>query len=174
MSLLGCDVYVEDCAAKILVREAVLRVDKSMAKRIMITPFGKASVGSSLGIMLSEQRFSRPTVVFLDGDQRATPGVHVLPGGDAPEQVLFCALRERNWPEISTRLDRSFSETADILEATMLLPDHHLWLANASDQLFTSSKALWHAMCASWLKNCATAEDIECIVTPIRETLIEH
>ena len=65
MSLLGCDVYVEDCAAKILVREAVLRVDKSMAKRIMITPFGKASVGSSLGIMLSEHRFSIIATLFI-------------------------------------------------------------------------------------------------------------
>lgn len=166
-----CDIYVEDCIAKILVREAVIHVDKSMAKRIMITPFGKASVGSSLGMMLSENRFSKPTVVFLDGDQRETPGVHVLPGGDAPEQVVFQALKELNWPDISSRLDRSFSETADILEASMLLPEHHKWLADASDKLFTSSKALWHAMCASWLKNCASDSDIAAIVDPIREAL---
>lgn len=166
-----CDVYVEDCVAKILVLEAVLHVDKSMAKRIAITPFGKASVGSSLGIMLSENRFSRPTVIFLDGDQRATPGVHILPGEDAPEQVIFRALKEGNWPDIATRLDRSFSEMADVLEASMLLPDHHLWLVNASDQLFTSSKALWHAMCAAWIKKCASEQDIAAIVTPIQEAL---
>ena len=166
-----CDVYVEDCAAKILVLETLIHVDKNMAKRIMITPFGKANVGSSLGMMLSENRFSRPTVVFLDGDQRATPGVHILPGEDAPEQVLFHALKERNWPDIAVRLDRSFSETADILEAAMLLPDHHLWLVSASDKLFTSSKALWHVLCTAWLKNCALEQDIAAIVTPIREAL---
>ncbi len=166
-----CDVYVEDCVAKILVREAIIHVDKSMTKRIMITPFGKASVGSSLGIMISENRFSRPTVVFLDGDQRATTGVYVLPGNDAPEQVIFQALKERNWPDIFVRIGRGFSETADILESAMLLQDHHMWLINASDQLFISSKALWHAMCTSWLKNCATEKDIESITIPIIEAL---
>ena len=166
-----CDVYVEDCVAKILVLEAVIHVDKSFAKRILITPFGKASVGSSLGMMLSEDRFYRPTVVFLDGDQRATPGVHVLPGEDAPEQVIFRALKECNWPDISIRLGRSFAETADILESAMLLQDHHMWLVNASDQLFTSSKALWHAMCTSWLKNCATESEIAAIVEPIQSAL---
>ncbi|MBQ7618084.1 MAG: AAA family ATPase [Desulfovibrio sp.] len=166
-----CDVYVEDCVSKILLREAVIHVDKSMAERIMITPFGKASVGSSLGIMIAEKRFAKPTVVFLDGDQRATPGVYVLPGNDAPEQVIFKALKERNWPDIAIRLGRVFSETIDILESAMFLQDHNMWLNNVSDQLFISSKALWHAMCTSWLKNCANETDIASITNPIYKAL---
>jgi hypothetical protein len=41
-----------------------------------------------------QDRFPRPTCVFLDGDNDAAPGCHLLPGADAPEQVVFRELKQ--------------------------------------------------------------------------------
>ena len=167
-----CSVFVEDCAAKILVTEAIISEDKNLIKRVSITPFGKAHVGGSLGLMVAEKRFTKPTVVFLDGDQSASQGTHVLPGGDAPEQVVFHSLKKNNWIGIPERLGRNFSEVADALQAAMLWEDHHTWLAVAAERLHIPMKALWHAMCACWIQNCADKEQIHNdIIKPILSVL---
>ncbi len=53
----------------------------------------------------------------------------------------------------------------------MLLSDHHMWLTNAGDQLCISSTALWHAMCASWIRNCASESERLAIADPIKAAL---
>ena len=52
-----------------LVKEAIFRGKNHLLKRIKIIPFGAASVGAALGIMVQESRFPRPSCVFLDGEK---------------------------------------------------------------------------------------------------------
>lgn len=60
------DLYVEDTEAQILVQEILADVQRDLLPRVEITPYGAASVGRSLGIMVNGNRFRRPTAVFLD------------------------------------------------------------------------------------------------------------
>jgi predicted ATPase len=63
-----CELYVEDEAAKTLVMEMLSQRDPELASRLLVTPYGAASVGYQLGIMVADHRFPRPVGVFLDGD----------------------------------------------------------------------------------------------------------
>lgn len=166
-----CDVYVEDDIAKTLVNEIVIHEDKDLVPRFYITPFGAASVGMSLGIMAAQKRFPRPSVVFLDGDQAKTQGVSILPGGDAPERVVFESLQDKNWPDISGRLWRANSIVIDALTKAMTLKDHHEWLKQAADPLLVGINQLWQVMCASWVNNCATKENMDSVLLPIKDAL---
>ncbi len=166
-----CDVYVEDEVAATLLREIVIKGDPDLLPRIQVSPFGAASVGLSLGIMVHQDRFPRPSVVFLDGDQASAPGVFVLPGDDAPEHTVFEALSERGWPNVAERLGRSPSQAMDALNKAQTLKNHHDWVRAAADPLFISTSHLWQVMCASWAGNCASKEEIESVVFAIKDAL---
>ena len=58
------DVYVEDRRAAALLVEIFARFDRSLVERCRVTPYGAASVGQALGIMVAENRFTIPTCVF--------------------------------------------------------------------------------------------------------------
>ncbi len=166
-----CDVYVEDDVSGELVKEAIIATDHDLLPRVQIVPFGAASVGLSLGIMVRENRFPRPSVVFLDGDQDQSDGIFVLPGDDAPEQVVFEGLKNLNWPDIAERLGRSVSTVIDSLNKAMTLANHHDWTKNAADALFVGTSHLWQTMCAAWVAHCTKDEQRELIVGPIRSAL---
>lgn len=166
-----CDVFVEDENSAVWFREIMVATDRDALTRVQIVPFGKASVGLSLGTMVEEKRFPRPTIVFLDGDQTSAPGVHLLPGPDAPEVVVFEGLKEKNWAEIPARLGRSPSEVLDRLNRVMTMANHHEWIAAAADPLFVGASQLWQALCASWTKNCATEAQREAVADSVRTAL---
>ncbi len=166
-----CDVYVEDDISAMLVKEAIIKREKDLVSRIEIIPYGAASVGRSLGLMVEKNKFPRPSVVFLDGDQTERPGVVLLPGEESPERFVFGALKEKGWPSLAERLDRGPSDVIDSLDKAMTLPDHHDWLKYAADPLYVGSSNLWQVMCASWAANCATKEELEKIVLPIKDAL---
>jgi predicted ATPase len=166
-----CDVYVEDSRAATQVQEALFAADRDLVARVCIIPYGSASVGMALGTMASQKRFPRPSVVFLDGDQAEATGCILLPGGDAPECVVFRALQSRNWPEIAQRVGRGPSETIDALNRSMAVGDHHEWVRDAGDRLVLGGDILWQAMCASWAKNCATDLERDSIAVAVRDAL---
>lgn len=165
------DVYVEDNRASALVAEALVKVDGTLRSRTKISAFGSASVGNALGQMVAGNRFPRPSVVFLDGDQARAPGCYVLPGGDAPEIVLFNALRQMNWRDVAQHIGRGPADTIDALNESMAAQDHHQWPRIAADRLFVGSDQLWQAICVAWVAHCATPEQLEAIATPIRDAL---
>lgn len=138
---------------------------------MQIIPFGAASVGLSLGIMATQKRFPRPSVVFLDGDQDLSDGIFVLPGEDAPEQVVFEGLKALNWPDVAERLVRPVSTVIDALNKAMTLGNHHDWTKNAADVLFVGTSHLWQAMCAAWIAHCTDETQRELIVGPVRSAL---
>lgn len=91
-----CDLYVEDERAKMMALEILVKFASDLVRRVQIIPFGAASVGKALGQMVTAKRFPRPSLVFLDGDQAESDGCIILPGGDAPERVVFEALKDRS------------------------------------------------------------------------------
>lgn len=166
-----CDVYVEDSRAAMLVEEAILQANKDFLPRVLTIPFGAASVGVSLGQMVSANRFPRPSVVFLDGDQTVSPGCFLLPGEDAPERVVFSNLQEKNWPDIGQRLGRDPAETIDALNQAMTADNHHDWVKDTANKLFVGGDTLWRFLCQSWVRHCASENDLSVIVEPIQDKL---
>ncbi len=148
------DIFVEDGNAAVLLREILFEVEKDLVSRVQMVPYGAASVGRVLGQMVSENRFPRPTIIFLDGDQDKLEGCICLPGGDAPERVIFEALKLRNWNGISQRIGRNVSDTIDACNNAMTLSDHHEWINTAANKLVLGGSVLWQALCAQWAKEC--------------------
>lgn len=153
-----CELYVEDDRAKVWLSEILSRDLPEAVIRSLIVPFGSANLGAALGQMVNAKRFSRPTLVFLDGDQEEAEGCIVLPGGDAPERVVFEELKSVHWRNLWTRIGRSISDVSDACSKAMLLADHHDWLRTAANELRCGSDVLWHAMCCEWVEGTSKTE----------------
>lgn len=151
-----CDLYVEDERAAVLLKEMLVAHAPQVVSRIQCIPYGAASVGQALGQMATNNRFPRPTLVFLDGDQPPQPGCSLLPGTDAPERVVFGALSAVNWNGLEARTGRSFANIADACTRAMTSTNHHEWIKLAADRLIIGGDVLWQAMCAQWATSCLT------------------
>lgn len=165
------DIYVEDDVAQYLVRETLAEEIPDRVPTVRITPYGSAQVGKALGQMVEADRFPRPTVVFLDGDQDPADGCHVLPGDEAPERVVFADLRGIGWMGIAQRLNRSHAELADAADRAMAGQDHHDWLREVGDAIFAGGHEVWKAMVVTWLDDRARDQQKQAIVDPVEEAL---
>lgn len=165
------DVYVEDPEARILVQEVLADVQRDLLPRVEVTPYGAASVGRALGQMVEGNRFTRPTAVFLDGDQDPAPGCSLLFGDDAPERVVFDALTQHNWPGVAARLSRSHAALVDETQQAMTLPDHHDWIGSVADALVVGGADLWRAMCMSFVSDCLDQPEKERIRNVVLDVL---
>jgi len=166
-----CDIYVEDPRAGTLVAEMLVAAERDLLSRAKIIPYGAASVGMALGLMKSQNRFPRPSLVFLDGDQAAAPGCIVLPGNDAPERVVFAALQANGWPGVAERVGRGPAETIDALNAAMSLSNHHDWVKSAGDRLTLGGDILWQALASSWATSCTSPAELDVVAQPVRDAL---
>ena len=166
-----CDVYVEDSRSEILLNEILVEHRPSLWDRCLGIPYGSSQVGYALGQMLAGNRFPRPTCVFVDGDQEAKTGCVALPGGDAPEIVIFSALDGTDWATLHERLNRKYSDVADACKQAMTYGDHHEWVRLSADRLLLSSAVLWQAMCGEWARKCLDRAEAENVITPIEEAL---
>lgn len=166
-----CDIYVEDNRARTMLAEMIVKADRDLLTRCKVIPFGSAQVGISLGLMVAQNRFPRPSLVYLDGDQDVREGCSILPGGDVPERVVFEALRGAGWPNIAERLGRGHAETIDALNRAMLDPEHHTWVNAVGNELVLGGDTVWQALCSSWAANCATPAQIDEACQPLRDAL---
>lgn len=157
------DIYVEDESSRVLVEEILARHGKEIFGRCAIIPFGAASVGIALGQMISNKRFPRPTCVFLDGDNATAVGCHLLPGGDAPERVVFNGLRPRRFGSVWSHIARDVSMVQDSCTRAMTLSDHHDWCRIAANQLMCSADSLWRALCVEWVSTLPATEGNELV-----------
>jgi len=165
-----CDVYVEDDAARTFLEEILARHGADVMHRCAIVPYGGVNVGLALGTMVERKRFTRPTCVFVDGDSEPGPGCYALPGGDAPEQVVFKGLRAKNWENLWVQVARDSSVVHDACTNAMTL-DHHDWVMFAANHMRYGADALWRAMCSEWVKTCLTREEAQKVVRPIIDVL---
>jgi len=166
-----CDLFVEDERAQLMLQELMVKFAPDLIGRVQIIPFGAASVGKALGMMVKGNRFPRPSLVYLDGDQEASDGCLVLPGGDAPERVVFEALKKSNWTLLDAATSRDFAQIADACDRAMASSNHHDWVLNAANRVVLGGDILWQAMCAEWAGNCVREEDAKQITDPIRQAL---
>lgn len=166
-----CDVYVEDDAAKIWLAEILSAKSPELFPRVSIVPFGSSQVGISLGSMVSQNRFPRPTCVFLDGDSPSAAGCYLLPGGDAPEQVVFNDLREKDWANVSIRISRDHSSVHDACSRALTMHDHHHWVRAAANELRCGGEILWQALCAEWVNSCLQPSDAALVTSAVEEAL---
>ncbi|MCY4484281.1 MAG: AAA family ATPase [Spirochaetaceae bacterium] len=166
-----CDIYVEDDRSAAMLSEILVAVEPDLSTRVMFTPYGSASVGNTLGIMKFEGRFSKPTLVFLDGDQESSRGCHTLPGKDAPERVVLGLLKKIEWEGIAERIGRDFADTYDALGRATSLADHHEWLREAANWLRLGSDHLWQALCAEYSGRVKDEEEVQAIVQKIKEEI---
>ena len=169
-----CEIYVEDVAAQILLREIISQKNPDLSSRLFITTFGAASVGYQLGIMVAGRRFPRAVGVFLDGDCAQGAGCYILPGGDAPEQVVFGDLSKIKWGDLWIRLLRDTSIVTEACNASMALSDHHEWIQEAANRLMVGKDILWHMMCSEWVKRCLSGKDYREITHYIEDRLEEN
>lgn len=153
-----CELYVEDERAEVWLSEILSRDAPDVFIRSSIVPFGSANLGAALGQMVKSKRFSRPTLVFLDGDQEPAEGCLVLPGQDAPERVVFNKLNSLHWRNLWSRIGRDIADVTDACSKAMLLQDHHEWLRSAANDLRCGTVVLWHAMCCEWVEGTSKAE----------------
>jgi hypothetical protein len=166
-----CDVYVEDEVAQVMLREIIVDRAVPMISRLLIVPYGAASVGQALGQMVVNDKWPRPTCVFLDGDQAPADGCIVLPGGDAPERVVFGGLAGLGWTGVAQRVGRSHSELVDACGRAMTSDDHHEWIRQAADDLVLGGQTLWQAMCAVWAKAVLTPAEAKIVLDPLEASL---
>ncbi|WP_304618251.1 hypothetical protein [Paracoccus sp. (in: a-proteobacteria)] len=122
-------------------------------------------------MMVEQERFPRPSIVYLDGDQDPRAGCNILPGGDVPERVVFEGLAAIGWPDIPNRIERGAAETIDALNAVMVMPDHHLWVNTAGDRLVIGGDMLWQVLASSWVKNCLDGQTADAVCQPVRDAL---
>ncbi|MGA0532616.1 AAA family ATPase [Hansschlegelia sp. KR7-227] len=167
-----CEIYVEDQRSQTMLREIVVAHSRGLIERCSMVPFGMASVGRTLGIMVSQGRFPRPSHVFLDGDQSEAPGCSLLPGGDAPEPVVFGDLQRFAWGKLSQRIGRAYAEVADACIRSMALSNHHDWVNDAASRLTLPGETLWQAMCAEWASGVLNSEVAKPIVQTIADLLL--
>lgn len=169
-----CELYVEDEASKTLLMEILSQHDRDLASRVFITPCGAASVGYQLGQMVARKRFPRATGVFLDGDCIEGDGCCLLPGSEAPEEVVFDELRSLAWGDLWIRLLRDTSVVADACETAMTATNHHDWIGESAKQLMIGGNVLWHTMCAEWVKRCLKDEDFSRIKQYVEDRLADY
>jgi hypothetical protein len=110
--------------------------------------------------------------VFLDGDSDESEGCVLLPGGDAPERVVFNTLKSAGpkWGDLWVRLARDLSLVDDCCTNAMTLNDHHDWVRFAANRLMCGGDILWQAMCAEWSKRLSD-QDADKIIQPIEDVL---
>ncbi|MGE0252941.1 MAG: ATP-dependent endonuclease [Dongiaceae bacterium] len=166
-----CDVFVEDDRAEKMLREILVAHAPDIVSRMQLVPYGAASVGQALGQMAANNRFPRPSVVFLDGDQAPQVGCQLLPGTDAPERVVFESLQKIAWEGIAARTGRSYSDIVDACTRAIASNSHHEWVGLASHKLLLGGDVLWQAMCAEWATKCLLEHEARLITDVIRATL---
>jgi predicted ATPase len=164
------ELYVEDSRAAVWLSEILSRHAREQFVRCAIVPYGAANLGIALGQMVEAHRFRRPTLVFLDGDQGAAQGCIPLPGGDAPERVVFGRLQRENWRHVWTKVSRDVSTVADACERAMTLADHHEWVRAAANTMMCGSDTLWYALCSEWA-DVVLKSDVQYVLDQVADVL---
>ncbi len=165
-----CELYVEDPRSATFLAEILSKHAREAFMRCSIVPYGSANLGVALGEMAHNNRFPRPTAVFLDGDQDSTVGCILLPGDDAPERVVFRDLGRGSWRDLWTRVSRDIADVNDACSQATLLQDHHEWVFYAANQLMCGGDVLWQSMCAEWASVCAVRE-VQYLIDAVQESL---
>ncbi|MDE2481541.1 MAG: AAA family ATPase [bacterium] len=162
--------YVEDREARELVGEILTAAEIDLTP-LEIKEAGPKNMVASLGALASQGRLPMPVVGIVDGDASLSPGVIKIPGGDAPEKVIFSSLHALYQEELSKRLGIDEAAVVRGLYAAMTLPDHHDWLPHVAQQWNKNRDYIWTTMCQIWVKSMAEDADMIAFAEFIRERI---
>lgn len=167
--------YVEDKTAEILVREIIAAHPDGddLLQRVHVSPVGPANVVRMMGELSHENRLPHRSVSILDGDMEDAQGCIKLPGEDAPERVVFNALRDRGWPNLDARFGVGAGNLFDYLEDAMRDGNHHKWVSLVGDRVRKSATSVWEIMATEWARECLDEIDRNRIVETLAEKLQE-
>lgn len=146
--------YCEDEEAEYIIQRFIAYTDPDSLARIKVVVAGPASSVKTLGLMSHEERLSDPVMGVLDGDQPASPGCVVIPGGAPPERAVYGSLTEEGWRIVAERLGVREGDLADGWEHAQRIPEkHHVWTARIVEKLpaHIRKSRVWEAACDVWI-----------------------
>ena len=166
-------VFVEDREAQVLAREMLAASPEGveLLPRIQLAPVGPSNVVKILGDLAAKGRLPQRGIGVLDGEETPAPGCVVLPGGRAPERVVFEDLKAKGWPNLPARFGMGAGDLLTWLDDAILNPEHHDWTRALGDRVIKSSASVWETMAAEWVKSCMQASDQKALVEAIRSQL---
>lgn len=162
-------VYVEDEAAGVLLREILAShpAGGEMLPRVRISHVGPANVVALMGKLADEGRLPHRSLAVLDGDMEPSVGCIQLPGDGAPERIVFEGLKASGWPNLAERFGIGAGTLLQVLDDTILTPDHHTWTTLVGDRVIRSAGSVWETLCTEWCRSCLTQQDRESAVQAI-------
>lgn len=165
--------FVEDYETAQLLREIILGSPdaETILPQISINVVGPANVVSFLGRLSSEAKLPYKALGVLDGDQNASPGCIVLPGGDAPEKMVFAGLKALKWNNLDHRFGIGAGTLFDHFNDAMLSPDHHEWCGIIGDKIKQGRKQVWDIFANEWCKQALQADQRKIILDAIKDRL---
>lgn len=166
-------VYVEDDSAKTWLREILAAHPDGgdLLPRIKINPVGPSNVVTLMGQLGAQGRLPHKSLSILDGDIEVTEGCIALPGGDAPEKVIFSGLQGVGWPNLDARFGVGAGSLLGYLEDAMLTPDHHSWSSLVGDRVIKSGKSVWEILATEWCRTCLQEDEKNRIFDAIQNLL---
>lgn len=167
-------VYVEDKLAEVWTREILARHPEgpTILSRIRISPVGPANVVRVMGQLAAAGKLPHKGTALLDGDQAVAAGCALLPGGDAPERVVFLQLKAKNWGLLHERFGIGAGDLHTYLDDTVLDPDFHRWPALLGDRILKSSLTVWDIMATEWCRLCLTDTERDVVVETVQAALL--
>jgi len=166
-----CVIWVEDRRGMAMLVEIINKKNPALTKSCSIVPCGPSNVGKAFGQVIIEGKAPGKWGVFLDGDVGGAPGCYSLPGGDAPERVVFKALEKNGWPDVAERNGRRKSDLIDACERAISGDDHHEWVGRIAEELNITGSQLWQSMCSIWSDKCLTEDEHDYVVNGIIGTI---
>lgn len=164
--------FVEDREAQILLREIILRhpLGPSALSRSAIIEAGAVNVVRDLGSLAAKNRFPIRALGVLDGDQSPSDGCVVIPGGAAPERVVYEGLRDAQWPHLVERFGVPAGDLYTYLEDALREPNHHKWNSLVGSRLLRSASSVWELLATEWCATCLQDADRNAIA----ESVVAH
>ena len=165
--------FVEDREAETMLRELISRHDEAAAilPRIGISAVGASNVVTMLGKLSVDKKLPYKSIAFLDGDSMPSQGCTLLPGTEAPEKVVFKALKEKNWAQLSDRFGLGAGGLYADLDDVLLNPEHHQWTTLIGDKTRKSRHHVWETMTSEWSKLCLGKPEVDRVVNAIKAAL---
>lgn len=166
-------VYVEDKTAAILLREVIAADPEGadLLARLQISPVGPANVVQMMGELSAGEKLPHKSISVLDGDMEPAKGCERLPGGDAPERVVFNGLRAADWVNLDDRFGIGAGTLFDHLEDAMRTENHHDWPAFVGDRIRKSGTTVWEVMATEWARRCLADEDRDQLVESLKKVV---
>lgn len=149
-------VYCEDDEAAYLIHRFLAFTDVDSLSRLMVITAGPASSVKTLGLMAEQGRLPGLVVGVLDGDQAASPGCVLLPGGNPPEKAVYRGLTSDGWRIVAERLGVRLGDLLDGWEHAQRISEvHHVWTTRIAEKLpaHIRKSRIWESACDVWIED---------------------